>query len=152
MTRSDQIAQLMVDSHIDLNARAATKARLLKSLAARAAEITGLAEESLASAVMAREALGSTGFGAGVAAPHARIEGLASPLILFWRLEKPVAFEAIDDKPVDIVVLLLTPAGAQGDHLGLLAALSRRLRDRPAAQALREAQTPAAVRATLCGG
>ncbi len=77
---------------------------------------------------MERERLGSTGVGYGVAIPHARIEGLTSVRAVFARLESPIEYEAIDDRPVDLVVLLLAPIDAGAEHLKALAKVSRLLR------------------------
>src|SRR5215813_4273226 len=70
--------------------RLGDKALLLKELAGRAAERTGIAAETIAEALAAREALGSTGVGQGVAIPHARIPGLQDFFTLFVKLERPI--------------------------------------------------------------
>jgi PTS system nitrogen regulatory IIA component len=76
-----------------------------------------------------REKLGSTGFGRGVAIPHARIAGLGRPVAAFLRLEVPVRFDAADAMPVDLVFGLLSPEQAGTAHLHALAAISRTMRD-----------------------
>lgn len=83
--------------------------------------------------------------------PHARIEALPGMFALFARLDKPAPFDAIDGKPVDLIVMLLSPKNADADHLATLAAFSRRLRDPSAAAALRAAASPAAARELLAG-
>lgn len=109
---------------------AATKKTLFTQLAGVAAGIAdvdpGLAVERLA----AREKLGSTGFGGGVAIPHAKLPGLAAVTGLFARLAQPIEFDAVDDLPVDLVFTLLSPVDAGAVHLKALARVSRRLRDR----------------------
>jgi PTS system nitrogen regulatory IIA component len=82
----------------------------------------------LAASLLARERLGSTGIGSGLAIPHGKIEGLSSPLMGFGRSLRGVAFEAIDGRPVHLIFVLLTPADAAGLHLTLLARLSRILK------------------------
>ncbi len=151
MTTPDPLALLLPDDQVVLKLRAATKAALLAELARRAAAVTGLPAAMLAAALEAREALGSTGFGSGIAVPHARIAGLATPCGLFVRLDKALPYDAIDGKAVDLVFLLLTPAGQDSTHLALLAAISRRLRDKEIADALRKAATPAQARGLLVG-
>ena len=91
--------------------------------------------------VMERERLGSTGVGYGVAIPHARLEGLEEVRAVFARLETPLDYDAIDDRPVDLVVLLLAPADAGGDHLKALAQISRLLRREDMRARLRSAPT-----------
>jgi PTS system nitrogen regulatory IIA component len=87
-----------------------------------------LKPRDVVSAVMERERLGSTGVGSGVAIPHARLEGLDGVKAVFARLDTPIEYDAIDDRPVDLVVLLLAPANAGGEHLKALAQVSRLLR------------------------
>ena len=91
--------------------------------------------------VMERERLGSTGVGYGVAIPHARLEGLSEVRAVFARLETPLDYDSIDDRPVDLVVLLLAPADAGGDHLKALAQISRLLRREDMRARLRSAPT-----------
>jgi nitrogen PTS system EIIA component len=86
-----------------------------------------------------REKLGSTGFGNGVAIPHARIDGLPGVRGFFVRLAQPIDFDAVDGLPVDLVFALLSPADAGGDHLKALARVSRRLRHAPFLAKLRGA-------------
>ncbi len=83
--------------------------------------------------------------------PHARIEALPGMFALFARLDKPVPFDAIDGKPVDLIVMLLSPKAGDADHLAALAAFSRRLRDQSVAGALRAATTPTSARELLAG-
>jgi PTS system nitrogen regulatory IIA component len=98
-----------------------------------------------------REQLGSTGFGHGVAIPHAKIEGLASIYGLFARLAEPVDYKAIDSRPVDLVFVLLSPPDAGAEHLKALAAISRVTRDAATLERLRGARSRDAVAAVLIG-
>ncbi len=93
----------------------------------------------IVSAVAERERLGSTGVGYGVAIPHARLEGIDEVRAVFARLETPLDYEAIDERPVDLVVLLLAPAGASSLHLKALAQVSRLLRREDIRERLRSA-------------
>jgi PTS system nitrogen regulatory IIA component len=144
-------ADLLNESQILLGVGALTKSALLTTLAQRASKVTGIGEPAIAAALTARETLGSTGFGGGIAMPHARIDGLPAMFALFARLDKPVPFEAIDGKPVDLVVMLLSPRAGDADHLAVLAAFSRRLRDQSVAGALRAVATAASARELLIG-
>lgn len=96
-----------------------------------------------------REALGATGFGGGVAIPHARLPGLASCVALVARLPQPIDWQANDSEPVDMLVLLLSPEDAGADHLKALARISRTLRDSATLPALRAADTGEAMQAIL---
>ena len=129
--------------------RVADKAQLLQELARRAAATVAIEQRTIADALQARESLGSTGLGKGFALPHARLATLAAPFALLVRLSRPIDFASIDDKPVDLVLLLLTPAGEGNDHLATLAALSRPLRDDAFVRRLRQAPDAAALHALL---
>ena len=96
-----------------------------------------------------REALGPTGFGGGVAIPHARLPGLSRCVALVARLPQSVDWQANDGEPVDILVLLLSPEDAGADHLKALARISRTLRDTATLPALRAAETGEAMQAIL---
>lgn len=128
-----------------VDVRAPTKTRLLTDLCAHAAAALGLEADMLSSMIRKREGLGSTGVGDGVAIPHARIPGLKSAFGLLARLQKPLDFDAIDGNPVDIVFLLLLPTGTTGEHLNVLAAVARKLRNADVLQALRRARDNAAL-------
>jgi nitrogen PTS system EIIA component len=108
-------------------------------LARRAAASTGLSQQDIWKALEAREALGSTGVGAGIAIPHAQITGLDRLYGLFIRLDRRIDYDAIDAQPVDLVFLLLIPADTK-DYLPALALVSRRLRDPAIATSLRKAE------------
>lgn len=131
--------------------RAGTKPALLGALARHAAGSLGIGLDGVLPALLRREDLGSTGVGDGVALPHARLDAVARPYGLLARLRDPLAFEAIDDRPVDLVFLLLLPAGRPGDGLNLLAGVARRLRDPDLAAALRRARDPALLYALARG-
>jgi PTS system nitrogen regulatory IIA component len=125
--------------------RAETKPAVLEVLAGRFAAVYGLDAASVLERIVARESLGSTGFGRGVAIPHARIGGLNRPVAAFLRLDTPVAFEAADGLPVDIVFGLLSPEHAGASHLHALAAISRMMRDEAMHAALSQAPSDEAL-------
>ena len=116
--------------------RAAGKKNLLEELARRAGRELGIDAGEILGALVRREDLGSTGVGDGVALPHARMEAVARPFGLLARLRDPLDFEAVDDRPVDLVFLLLLPTGDGGEHLNALACVARRLRAPETAAAL----------------
>lgn len=127
------------------------KAQLLDELSRRAGKALGIAADGVLNAITAREGLGSTGIGQGVAIPHARIDGLERIFGLFARLDHPIDFAAVDAQPTDLIALLLIPASAGAEHLAALASVSRRLRDREVAQALRRAKGGEDLYARLVG-
>lgn len=144
------LADLLDRSCVVISARATSKEQLLRDLAARAGPLTGVDTQTIFNALQAREALGSTGLGEGFALPHARVEGLDRIFGSFMRLNRPIPFDAIDDKPVDLVFLLLLPATAGGEPLAALATISRHLRDKGFAARLRKAADAGEVHALFC--
>jgi len=107
-----------------------SKKRVLEQVAKLiAADNPALDADDLFRKLIARERLGSTGIGRGVAVPHCRVENCAGPVGTLLTLEDEVDFEAVDDAPVDIVFTLLVPDEAQDDHLQTLAALAETFSD-----------------------
>ncbi len=100
-------------------------------------------------AALERERLGSTGVGNGVAVPHARIDGIDKVMTVFVRLETPLEFHSIDDRPVDLVVFILAPKNEASLHLRALAKISRLLRAQDMRQRLRAAPSREAVFALI---
>ena len=129
--------------------KASGKKALLAELASRAASVFKLDERRLFDRLIERERLGSTGIGGGIAIPHGRMAPLDKPYGLFARLAQPVDFDSIDERPVDIVFLLMAPEGAGADHLKALARVSRLLRDRGLVDKLRATESPDALYALL---
>jgi len=129
--------------------KASGKKALLAELAAKAAGLFKLDERRLFDRLLERERLGSTGIGGGIAIPHGRLTAVTKPLGLFARLANPVDFDAIDERPIDIVFLLVTPEGAGADHLKALARVSRLLRDRSLVDKLRATEKAEALYALL---
>ena len=129
--------------------RCNTKKQLLQELSERASRKTGIDARRIFDTLQQRERLGSTGAGNGIAIPHGKLDGLKRITGLFARLEKPVDFDALDDLPVDVVFLLLAPAGAGADHLKALARIARVLREPDKIDKLRDAHDPAAIYSLL---
>ena len=129
--------------------KASGKKALLAELASRAATVFKLDERRLFDRLLERERLGSTGIGSGIAIPHGRMAGIDRPYGLFARLGHPVDFDSIDERPVDIVFLLVAPEGAGADHLKALARVSRLLRDRALVDKLRATENADALYALL---
>lgn len=128
-----------------------SKKALFQQLGAIAARAYGLDAKQVNDALAAREKLGSTGFGGGVAIPHGKLEGLRQVLGVFVRLEKPIDFAAVDEMPVDLVFMLLSPVGAGAEHLKALARVSRLLRDRAVTAKLRGSGSADALYALMTG-
>lgn len=141
------IADLLADDAVVLRAGASSKRQALHAVATAAAQALGLPESRLMEALLEREALGSTGLGSGVAVPHARLAELDRVAAVFVRLDTPVAYGAVDDRPVDLLFALFAPPSDGAGHLRALAAVSRALRAPELREQLRQARTPDAIRA-----
>ena len=144
-----ELGDLLAPEAVLAGVSAANKKTLFQQLGQAAERAYGLDGRAVADRLAAREKLGSTGFGGGIAIPHGKLDGLKHVLGVFVRLDQPVDFQAIDDLPVDLVFMLLSPAGAGAEHLKALASVSRRLRDRNFGAKLRGAGSPDALYALL---
>ncbi|WP_374575349.1 PTS IIA-like nitrogen regulatory protein PtsN [Phenylobacterium sp.] len=144
-----QIGDILDRAAIAPRASAPSKRQALALVADVAARCFGLDAGALLEALAERELAGSTGVGYGVAVPHARIEGLDRIRGVFVRLDQPVAFDSIDDQPVDLIFALFAPAKAGAEHLRALARVSRLLRQSDLREQLRQARTADAIHALL---
>jgi PTS system nitrogen regulatory IIA component len=115
-----------VDTIVDLSVH--SKSALLHDLAHRAALVLKVDDDTVFSALLKREDLGSTGVGNGVALPHVRLEQVKKPFGIMARLKQPIDFDSIDGQPIDLVYLLLLSKEKEQAQLNVLAAVARRLR------------------------
>lgn len=146
------LSDILSDKAVDADMVVANKKALFTQLSAAAAKLTGLPAKTIVTSLNAREKIGSTGFGGGAAIPHGKIDGLPGVFGFFARLETPVDFQSIDNVPVDLVFLLLSPPDAGADHLKALARVSRAFRDSQTVAKLRGARSRDAIYALLAGG
>ena len=144
-----KISDLLSPSGVMIDVRASGKRLLLQEFAARAAAGLGLAADQVASYLLKREDLGSTGIGKGVAIPHARLPELQRPYGLLAKLKPAIEFDAIDAQPVDIVFVLLLPAAAENEALGALALVARTLRSPETLARLRSAKNVPELHAAI---
>ena len=108
----------------------ASKKRIFELAAQQIAESdVNLIDTDVYGQLLAREKLGSTGLGTGVAVPHCRVEGCTEPMGCLVTLSEAIAFDAPDDQPVDLLFVLLVPAEARQEHLDILAELAKRFSD-----------------------
>lgn len=141
------IGELLIRGGIVMKSGASSKRQAFHVLADAAAEALGQPETKIFDALMEREALGSTGLGSGVAVPHARLAGLEAVKAVFVRLDTPVAYGAVDDRPVDLMFALFAPPSDGADHLRALAAVSRAFRSAELREQLRQSRTVDAIHA-----
>lgn len=127
-----------------------SKKQVFQNISAYLSGLTSLSESEIFEALMHRERLGSTSIGNGIAIPHAKFKTIDTLVGLFARLEKPIAFEALDEAPVDLVFVLLAPEGAGADHLKGLAQIARLLRDQDRIKRLRATPDADLIYSILC--
>jgi PTS system nitrogen regulatory IIA component len=143
------IGELLDNGSIAPRVSAASKRQALSVIAEIAARTLSLKAPQVFDALMEREASAPTGIGHGVAAPHARLEGLERMRGVFVRLEAPVEFGSVDEQPVDLLFALLAPPDSGSEHLRALAQLSRTFRQADFREQLRRARGADAIRALL---
>lgn len=129
------------------DSEASSKRALLTEMAY---SLSSMDPDRILEVVMAREHLGSTGIGHGVAIPHGRMPDLASPVIALVRHKEGIDFDSIDGAPVHIVILLLVPDSEDQTHLELLARLARRLQQGPFRDSIMHADSPEAISGLFC--
>ncbi|MGL9769624.1 MAG: PTS IIA-like nitrogen regulatory protein PtsN [Sodalis sp. (in: enterobacteria)] len=119
-----------------------SKKRALEIISELAAKQLNLAPQVVFDAVLTRERMGSTGIGNGIAIPHGKLEEDKLRAVgAFIRLEQPIAFDAIDNQPVDLLFALLVPAEQCKVHLHTLSFVAKRLADKTVCRRLRGAQS-----------
>jgi PTS system nitrogen regulatory IIA component len=148
----DDLSDLLSPQAVQAALVVPNKKALFQQLGGVASRLVDADARTIVEKLVERERLGSTGFGGGVAIPHGKIEGLDRVVGVFARLGSPIDFAAIDDLPVDLVFLLLSPIDAGVEHLKALARVSRRLRDKGFVAKLRGAGSDDALYALFATG
>ena len=144
-----RITSKLADGAVATGVHCANKAAILEKLAELAAANYGFDAAAIHDGLDERERLGPTGFGGGTAVPHCKLAGLEAPVGVFLQLDKPVQYDAVDDKSVDLVFGLISPADDGAAHLRALAEISRMFRDEKSCRQLRGASDAAALFALL---
>ena len=139
------VSNLLHPNHVLVDLQASSKKRLFEQAGLLFENHDGIGRSVVFDSLFARERLGSTGLGQGVAIPHGRIKGLKEALGAFIRLAQPVPFDAPDGNPVSLVFVLLVPEKATEKHLQLLSELAQMFCDK----VLRESMLHAADAAAL---
>jgi PTS system nitrogen regulatory IIA component len=126
----NRIVELLPQRNVAVGVDAASKRDLLGAIADLLSASGDLARSAVVDALSAREKLGSTGLGQGIAIPHGRIKGLKDARGAFVRLAQPIPFDAPDGRPVNQVFVLLVPEHATEQHLELLSELAQMFSER----------------------
>ena len=139
------IAKLLPQSNVVLDTEASSKKRMFEQVGLLFENNQSVARSLVFDSLFARERLGSNGLGQGVAIPHGRIKGLKEPIGAFLRLKTPVAFDAPDGRPVNLIFVLLVPEQATEQHLEILSELAQMISDRELRQNLATVADAAAL-------
>ena len=143
------ISRILPTANILLDLPASSKKRAFEQAGLLFENNKGVARAKVFDSLFARERLGSTGLGQGVAIPHGRIKGLKEAVAAFVRVAEPVPFDAPDGQPVSLMIFLLVPEQASQQHLDLLSELAQMLSDKAFRQVLLDAPSTDAVHAAL---
>jgi len=145
-----RILKYLCKDCIETDLKADSKDEVLRLLAEKSEQVCpGLDGGALLSVLKEREALGSTGIGGGIAIPHGKIAGLEKLSLLLFRSLQGVPFNALDGKPVRIIVLLVAPEDAPALYLRVLARISKLLKETNVIEALLSAEDREAMRDIL---
>jgi PTS system nitrogen regulatory IIA component len=120
---------------------ASSKKRAFEEAGLLFESLHGLSRALVTDSLFARERLGSTGLGHGVAIPHGRIRGLKAPMAAVLQLGVPIGFDAPDDQPVALLIFLLVPEAATQKHLEILSEIAELLSDADLRNTLKECQS-----------
>ncbi|MFZ9346410.1 MAG: PTS IIA-like nitrogen regulatory protein PtsN [Burkholderiaceae bacterium] len=145
----NRISQLLPLTNVMIGLEASSKKRVFEQAGLLFENNQGIARVKVFDSLFARERLGSTGLGEGIAIPHGRIKGLKEAVAALVRLSEPVAFDAPDGKSVSLLVFLLVPEQATQQHLEILSELAEMLSDRPMRDALLTEADPKVIHQAL---
>ena len=123
------LSNLLSVDQVQLNLEASSKKRVFEQAGILFETRLGLARSTIFDSLFAREKLGSTGLGQGVAIPHGRIKGLKAPMAAVLQLAQPIGFDAPDEQPVGLLIFLLVPEAATQKHLEILSEIAELLSD-----------------------
>lgn len=145
----NRISQLLPAKNVLLDLTASSKKRVFEQASLLFENNLGLERAKVFDSLFARERLGSTGLGQGVAIPHGRIKGMKEAVAAFVRLSEPVPFDAPDGQPVSILFFLLVPEQASQQHLDILSELAQLLSDKSMREQLAGAPDADALASSL---
>lgn len=145
----NRISQLLLANSVLIDVEATSKKRVFERVGLLFEERRGIARAKVFDSLFARERLGSTGLGEGIAIPHGRIKGIEEAVAAVVRLAEPIAFDAPDGKPVSLLIFLLVPEQATQEHLELLSEVAEMVSDADLREALLASQTSQMLYDTL---
>jgi len=141
----NRLASILPAANVMVDVEATSKKRAFEQAGVLFENQHSIARATVSDNLFARERLGSTGLGHGVAIPHGRIKGLKNPLAAVLRVQQPIAFDAPDDEPVSLLIFLLVPEAATQRHLDILSEIAEMLSDRALRDRLKTEPTATAL-------
>lgn len=136
----NRLSALLPVQQVLVGVDATSKKRAFEEAGLLFENLHGLSRALITDSLFARERLGSTGLGHGVAIPHGRIKGLKFPMAAVFKLAQAIGFDAPDEQPVDLMIFLLVPEAATQKHLEILSEIAEMLSDVPLRQRMSTAQ------------
>ena len=133
----NRLASILPATQVLVSVDATSKKRAFEEAGLLFENLHGLARALITDSLFARERLGSTGLGHGVAIPHGRIKGLKAPMAALFQLAQPIGFDAPDEQPVALLIFLLVPEAATQKHLEILSEIAELLSDAPLREKLK---------------
>src|SRR3569832_984972 len=125
----NRLASILPPAQVLVGVDATIKKRAFEEAGLLFENVHGLSRALITDSLFARERLGSTGLGHGVAIPHGRIKGLKAPMAAVFQLDQPIGFDAPDEQPVSLLIFLLVPEAATQKHLEILSEIAELLSD-----------------------
>jgi len=141
----NRLAAILPPSNVAVDVEATSKKRAFEFAGLLFENQHAIARATVTDNLFARERLGSTGLGHGVAIPHGRIKGLKNPLAAAIRVQNPIPFDAPDEEAVSLLIFLLVPEAATQRHLEILSEIAEMLSDRELRERLKTEADPAKV-------
>lgn len=147
----NRLSAILPASQVLVSVDATSKKRAFEEAGLLFEALHGLNRALITDSLFARERLGSTGLGHGVAIPHGRIKGLKQPLAAVFQLANPIGFDAPDEQPVRLMIFLLVPEAATQKHLEILSEIAELLSDSALREQMKDASDAAALHGLLAG-
>jgi PTS system nitrogen regulatory IIA component len=147
----NRLASILPPAQVLVGVDATSKKRAFEEAGLLFENLHGLSRALITDSLFARERLGSTGLGHGVAIPHGRIKGLKAPMAALFQLASPIGFDAPDEQPVNLLIFLLVPEAATQKHLEILSEIAELLSDAPCARRSRPAAMPPELHQLIAG-
>ena len=147
----NRLASILPPAQVLVSVEATSKKRAFEEAGLLFENLHGLGRALITDSLLARERLGSTGLGHGVAIPHGRIKGLKAPMAAVFRLAQPIGFDAPDEQPVVLLIFLLVPEAATQKHLEILSEIAELLSDAGLREQIKSSTDSAELHALIAG-